>query len=133
VVEVVGLEVFAHHGVYEHERRDGQPQELTFICGKHLATYRGEHYIRTLFSTQAELTIMLFAAVTLAAPDLQRVVQYTLRVGATGAQPLGQLVVHLVNHGTHHRAETGLVLDRIGRSPGDFDYVLFLGQLPGSS
>jgi len=46
-----------------------QPQELTFICGKHLATYRGEHYIRTLFSTQAELTIMLFAAVTLAAPN----------------------------------------------------------------
>ena len=25
VVEVVGLEVWAHHGVYEHERRDGQP------------------------------------------------------------------------------------------------------------
>jgi len=46
-----------------------QPQELTFICGKHLATYRGEHYIRTLFPTQAELTIMLFAAVTLAAPN----------------------------------------------------------------
>ncbi len=68
----------------------------------------------------------------LAVADLQRVVKYTLRVGATGAQPLGQLIVHLVNHGTHHRAETGLVLDRIGRSPGDFDYVLFLGQLPGS-
>ena len=45
-----------------------QPQELTFICGKHLASYRGEHYIRTLFSTQAELTVMLFAAVMLAAP-----------------------------------------------------------------
>ena len=64
----------------------------------------------------------------LTAADLQRVVSYTLRVAATGAQPLGQLVVHLVNHGTHHRAETGLLLDRIGRSPGDFDYVLFLGQ-----
>ena len=25
LIEVVGLEVFAHHGVYEHERRDGQP------------------------------------------------------------------------------------------------------------
>ena len=24
VIEVVGLEVFAHHGVYEHERREGQ-------------------------------------------------------------------------------------------------------------
>ena len=28
-----------------------KPQELTFICGKHLAHYRGEHYIRTLFPT----------------------------------------------------------------------------------
>jgi tetratricopeptide (TPR) repeat protein len=45
------------------------PQELTFICGKHLASYRGEHYIRTLFPTQAELTILLFAGVTLAAPN----------------------------------------------------------------
>jgi len=25
VIEITGLEVFAHHGVYEHERRDGQP------------------------------------------------------------------------------------------------------------
>ena len=25
VVRIEGLEVFAHHGVHEHERRDGQP------------------------------------------------------------------------------------------------------------
>ncbi|HSC86117.1 MAG TPA: tetratricopeptide repeat protein, partial [Polyangiaceae bacterium] len=37
-----------------------QPQELTFICGKHLTSYRPEHYLRVLFPTQAELTIMLF-------------------------------------------------------------------------
>ena len=29
-----------------------QPQELTFMCGKHLSHYRGEHYIRTLFPTR---------------------------------------------------------------------------------
>jgi tetratricopeptide (TPR) repeat protein len=46
-----------------------QPQELTFICGKHLCGYRTEHYIRNLFQTQAELTIMLFAGVMLAAPQ----------------------------------------------------------------
>jgi hypothetical protein len=46
-----------------------QPQELTFICGKHLASYRGELYIKNLFPTQAELTIMLFAGVILAAPN----------------------------------------------------------------
>lgn len=65
---------------------------------------------------------------TLSAADFERVVKYTLRVGAIGEQPLGQLVVHLVNHSTHHRAETGLLLERIGRSPGDIDYVLFLAQ-----
>ena len=64
----------------------------------------------------------------LSAADFERVVKYTLRVGATGEQPLGQLIVHLVNHGTHHRAETGLLLERMGRSPGDIDYVLFLAK-----
>ena len=39
------------------------------MCGRHLAYYRPEHYIRTLFPTQAELTIMLFAGVMLAAPS----------------------------------------------------------------
>ena len=34
---------------------------------------------------------------------------------------LDQLITHVVNHGTHHRAETGMLLDRIGRSPGDMD------------
>ena len=67
----------------------------------------------------------------LSAADFERVVKYTLRVGVSGEQPLGQLVVHLVNHGTHHRAETGLWLERIGRSPGDLDYILFLARPPG--
>jgi len=37
------------------------PQDLTFIVGKHLAMYRGEHYIKTLFPTVTELTVLLFA------------------------------------------------------------------------
>jgi hypothetical protein len=39
------------------------------MCGKHLALYRGEHYTRNLFPTQAELTIMLYAGVMIAAPQ----------------------------------------------------------------
>lgn len=45
-----------------------QPQELTFICGKHLSMYRPEHYLQVLFPTRDELTIMLFAGVLMAAP-----------------------------------------------------------------
>jgi tetratricopeptide (TPR) repeat protein len=71
-----------------------QPQELTFICGKHLNLYRGEHFIRTLFPTQAELTIMLFAGVMIAfpttpmPPDMQQQIQTTARELAKYIQPV---------------------------------------------
>jgi tetratricopeptide (TPR) repeat protein len=68
-----------------------QPQELTFICGKHLASYRGEHYIRTLFPTQAELTIMLFAGVMLSAPNTPMPPDMAQQIRMT-AQELGRYI-----------------------------------------
>ncbi|HWO08965.1 MAG TPA: tetratricopeptide repeat protein, partial [Polyangiaceae bacterium] len=68
-----------------------QPQELTFICGKHLAAYRPEHYIRTLFPTQAELTIMLFAGVTLSAPNTPMPPDMAQQIRMT-AQELGRFI-----------------------------------------
>ncbi|MEZ4226752.1 MAG: tetratricopeptide repeat protein [Polyangiaceae bacterium] len=87
-----------------------QPQELTFICGKHLAHYRGEHYIRTLFPTQAELTIMLFAGVMLASPstplpaDIQNQIRATAQELAKHMQPvhlegLRQVVKRFIEEG----------------------------------
>ena len=70
------------------------PRSSTFICGKHLCHYRGEHYIRTLFPTQAELTIMLFAGVMIAFPatpmpaDMQPQIQATARELAKYMQPV---------------------------------------------
>lgn len=54
-----------------------------------------------------------------------RVVDYKNSRGEPFQMPLDQLIVHVVNHGTHHRAETGMLLERIGRSPGDMDYVYY--------
>ena len=71
-----------------------QPQELTFICGKHLTAYRPEHYLRVLFPTQAELTIMLFAGVLLAAPqqpmppDMEPQIRATAQELARHMQPV---------------------------------------------
>jgi tetratricopeptide (TPR) repeat protein len=62
------------------------PQELTFICGKHLGNYRGEHYIRTLFPTQAELTIMLFAGVMIAAPSTPMPPDMAVQIRATAQE-----------------------------------------------
>lgn len=45
------------------------PLERAFVAGQHLAMNRGEHYIKTLFPTQTELTVILFAAIKLIAPQ----------------------------------------------------------------
>lgn len=58
--------------------------------------------------------------------DGDRVVHYKNTKGEPFQMVLGQLITHVVNHGTHHRAETGMLLERLGRSPGDMDYVYYL-------
>jgi uncharacterized damage-inducible protein DinB len=55
-----------------------------------------------------------------------RIVDYKNTRGEPFRMALDQLITHVVNHGTHHRAETGMLLERIGRSPGDMDYVYYL-------
>ncbi|MFH1437529.1 MAG: tetratricopeptide repeat protein [Pseudomonadota bacterium] len=47
------------------------PQELLFIVTKHLAYYRGEHYMRLLEPTVAGLTTLLLAAIKVGNPYFQ--------------------------------------------------------------
>ena len=62
---------------------------------------------------------------SLSEADAERTVKWTDFKGNAREHRLDQLITHLVNHGTQHRAETGLLLERIGRSPGDLDYLYF--------
>jgi hypothetical protein len=47
------------------------PQDLTFIIAKHLAYYRGEHYIRLLEPTTGGLKALLLAAMKTTLPGFQ--------------------------------------------------------------
>jgi tetratricopeptide (TPR) repeat protein len=66
------------------------PQELTFIIGKHLSSYRDEHYIRNLFPTLNELKVLLFAAVKVILPEFN--------VPAEMAQAVNQTAAELVKY-----------------------------------
>jgi tetratricopeptide (TPR) repeat protein len=67
------------------------PQELTFIVGKHLSGYRGEHYIKNLFPTLNELKVILFAGVKIVMSDFAVPGEMAQAVNATASE----LVKHM--------------------------------------
>lgn len=65
---------------------------------------------------------------TLHENDLKRIVKYTNTRGKPFARPLWEMLVHVVNHGTQHRAEAAAILTDLGHSPGDWDFVYFMDE-----
>jgi uncharacterized damage-inducible protein DinB len=74
--------------------------------------------------------VMRAFVASLSDTEADRVVSYTDLRGNARQLPLAHSITHVVNHGTAHRAETGLLLERLGRSPGDLDYSLYSLQHP---
>lgn len=60
--------------------------------------------------------------------DGDRMLRYTDLQGIAREMVLADAITHVVTHGTAHRAETGLLLERLGRSPGDLDFAHYVRE-----
>lgn len=53
---------------------------------------------------------------------------YRTTNGSPKKETLWQLLTHLINHGTQHRAEVAVALTAFGHSPGDVDMIIYFRQ-----
>jgi uncharacterized damage-inducible protein DinB len=60
--------------------------------------------------------------------DLTGLVRYTTDSGQKRERVLWHCLLHVVNHGTHHRSEAAAILTEYGHSPGDLDFTVFLNE-----
>ena len=57
---------------------------------------------------------------------LNNTFEYRNTSGKPFTKILWQVMAHVVNHGTQHRAEAAAILTDLGHSPGDLDLISFL-------
>lgn len=60
--------------------------------------------------------------------DLERPVRYTNIAGKKLEYPLGDLLLHLVNHSTHHRGQAAALIRQAGAAPPEMDYLAFKSE-----
>ena len=65
-------------------------------------------------------------------PQLAKPISYTNTQGQEFAYPLWQMMVHVVNHGTHHRSELAEMLTRVGHAPPAMDLLVYYDELDGA-
>lgn len=61
--------------------------------------------------------------------DLARPIAYRTFAGVESANPIGELVRHVVNHGTYHRGQISMRIRQLGDQPPSTDYIAWL-RLP---
>ena len=65
---------------------------------------------------------------SLSEEDLVGYLRYTTDEGDKRERVLWHCLLHVVNHGTHHRSEAAAILTEYSHSPGELDFTVFLNE-----
>ncbi|GAB4508662.1 MAG: DinB family protein [Anaerolineae bacterium] len=90
------------------------------------ADYPDRASIRTQWST-IESQVRAYLS-TLSADKLQGTFTYSTTSGKTYTQKVGEILLHVVNHGTDHRAQTLAMLARLGAPTVEQDLIFYLRE-----
>ena len=60
--------------------------------------------------------------------DLSRHIEFAIGGGPKHSMPLVDLMQHAALHAMHHRGQVALLLRMLGFVPGNFDFLLYLGE-----
>jgi uncharacterized damage-inducible protein DinB len=109
--------------VWRQRMQDGvSPTSLPVFDDLHTAAD-----VRTAWLAQ-EATMRAYVA-GLTDADLRGPFRFRRTNGEELEFVLGHTLLHVVNHGTQHRAEAAMLLTQYGQSPGDLDLSLYLRSL----
>lgn len=64
----------------------------------------------------------------LAADDLEKEIGYRTTIGEPWTTPLGDILIHLFNHQTHHRGQTHALIKEAGAEPPPLDFIYYLRE-----
>ncbi len=62
--------------------------------------------------------------------DASRILDYKNLAGLPFSSPIWQIILHVVNHGTHHRGQITTMLRQLGQTPKNMDMIRYYRTLP---
>ena len=83
-------------------------------------TYSFQECFERLKSSNQEWVKMIASA-----PDFDRIVTYVNSRGDHFESRLSDIIIHVANHGTHHRGQISLLLRKMNIKPPATDFILF--------